>query len=114
MSKEDGANPHKRDRGNGTAPPPPPTAGEEEDARINIRVVDQTGIEVFFKVRRNTEMKKVKDAFYERMGVKPGSMRFMFDGANVSDTASPGSLQMEEGDVIDCLIEQTGGWLINQ
>ncbi|GFH22340.1 ubiquitin-like domain-containing protein [Haematococcus lacustris] len=35
--------------------------------------------------------------------------RFLFDGARIEDDNTPTSLHMEEGDRIDCVVEQIGG-----
>ena len=35
--------------------------------------------------------------------------RFIFDGERIKDTDSPSSLEMDNGDEIDVMVEQTGG-----
>jgi hypothetical protein len=64
---------------------------------------------VFFKVKKTTAFKKIFDAYLQRVGKAPGSLRFMFDGARVQDTATPAELGMEDEDTIDAAAEQTGG-----
>lgn len=36
-------------------------------------------------------------------------VRFLYDGERVQQHQTPQSVEMEEGDVIDCVIEQLGG-----
>lgn len=36
-------------------------------------------------------------------------MRFVFDGQRLRPESSPAELEMEDGDVIDVMIEQLGG-----
>ena len=35
--------------------------------------------------------------------------RFIFDGERIKETDTPTSLEMENGDEIDVMVEQTGG-----
>lgn len=89
-----------------------PAAEEEpkgEADRISLRVVGQDGGEVFFKIRNNTPMAKLFKAYTERKSINPNSIRFLFDGQRINETDTPKSLGMEENDVIDALLQQTGG-----
>lgn len=76
---------------------------------INIKVVNHDGNELIFKLKKDTPLKKVMDAFYQRLGLQAGSVRFNYDGNRVSPDQTPASLNMEENDTIDAMIEQTGG-----
>lgn len=55
---------------------------------LNIKVTDNNN-EVFFKIKRTTQLKKLMDAFCERQGKAPTSVRFLFDGSRVQPTDSP-------------------------
>jgi small ubiquitin-related modifier len=77
--------------------------------RISLRVVAQDGGEVFFKIRRSTPLGKLMKAYCERKAQNPNSIRFLFDGQRITEDQTPDSLQMEENDVIDALLQQTGG-----
>ncbi|KAF5870200.1 putative ubiquitin-like modifier protein [Botrytis fragariae] len=67
-------------------------AGERPEApvseHLNIKVTDNNN-EVFFKIKRSTQLKKLMDAFCERQGKAPNSVRFLFDGSRVQATDSP-------------------------
>ncbi len=39
----------------------------------------------------------------------PQTSRFIFDGERIRDSDTPDTLNMEEGDEIDYMVEQTGG-----
>ena len=39
----------------------------------------------------------------------PNTWRFIFDGERIKETDSPESLEMENGDEIDVMVEQVGG-----
>merc|ERR1711973_937174 len=90
--------------GDSTAEP-----AKTEDNHINLKVVGADNSEVHFKIKKTTQLKKLKQAYADRQGVSLASLRFLFDGQRVADDMSPKTLEMEEGDVIEVYQEQTGG-----
>jgi small ubiquitin-related modifier len=52
---------------------------------------------------------KVFKAYAERKGVNEASMRFVLDGDVVKGDQTPKMLELEDGDQIDCMLEQVGG-----
>jgi hypothetical protein len=74
------------ENGSPGAPEKPEGAGQSE--HLNIKVTDNNN-EVFFKIKRTTALKKLMDAFCERQGKAPTSVRFLFDGSRVQPTDSP-------------------------
>ncbi|KAF1992832.1 ubiquitin-like protein-like protein SMT3 [Amniculicola lignicola CBS 123094] len=83
----------------------PEDAGSEH---LNIKVTDNNN-EVFFKIKRTTQLKKLMDAFCDRQGKNPNSVRFLFDGQRVNPTDNPDSLDMTDGDTLEVHQEQIGG-----
>ena len=75
---------------NGGSGSPAPEKNEAPPAveHLNIKVTDNNN-EVFFKIKRTTALKKLMDAFCERQGKAPSSVRFLFDGQRVQPTDSP-------------------------
>jgi hypothetical protein len=75
----------------------PNTAEKPEGAAVsehlNIKVTDNNN-EVFFKIKRTTQLKKLMDAFCERQGKAPNSVRFLFDGSRVQATDSPDTVSI--------------------
>ena len=65
--------------------PPAETTGSEH---LNIKVTDNNN-EVFFKIKRSTQLKKLMDAFCDRQGKMPATVRFLFDGQRVQPTDTP-------------------------
>jgi small ubiquitin-related modifier len=61
---------------------------QQPSEHLNIKVTDNNN-EVFFKIKRSTQLKKLMDAFCERQGKNPTSVRFLFDGSRVQPTDSP-------------------------
>lgn len=49
------------------------------------------------------------EAFCVKLGLQKGSIRFSFDGNRISPEQTAEGLGMQEGDVIDAMVEQTGG-----
>ena len=76
---------------------------------INLKVVTQDGNEIYFKCKMTTPLQKLMNAFCQRNGVAMNSVRFLFDGARLGPTQTPKDLDMEDGDVIDVMVEQQGG-----
>jgi len=58
-------------------------------------------LEIHFRVKRTTQMGKLKRSYSERLGVHVTSLRFLYDGRRISDEATPGTLEMESGDYIE-------------
>jgi len=91
---------------------------------LNIKVTDNNN-EVFFKIKRSTQLKKLMDAFCDRQGKMPNTVRFLFDGQRVQPNDSPDSvsghvlldslklittkLEMADGDTLEVHQEQIGG-----
>jgi SH3-like domain-containing protein len=76
---------------------------------ITVKVRDQSGEEMFFKVKKGTAMKKIMQAFADRKGVALDVLRFTIDGARVNAEDTPKMLEMEDGDQIDVMMQQLGG-----
>ncbi|CAI8586537.1 unnamed protein product [Vicia faba] len=94
-----------------------PTPNTEEDkkpndiAHINLKVKGQDGNEVFFRIKRNTQLKKLMNAYCDRQSVDLNSIAFLFDGRRLRAEQTPDELEMEDGDEIDAMLHQTGGAL---
>jgi small ubiquitin-related modifier len=58
---------------------------------LNIKVTDNNN-EVFFKIKRSTQLKKLMDAFCERQGKQLSTVRFLFDGTRVRPEDTPDSV----------------------
>lgn len=76
---------------------------------VNLKVCGQDGSVVQFKIKKNTQLKKLMNAYCDRQGLDAAQIRFRFDGTPIQDTDTPTSLDMEDDDTIDVFQEQTGG-----
>jgi len=73
--------------GSASAPAPAPPADH-----LNIKVTDNNN-EVFFKIKRSTQLKKLMDAFCERQGKQMATVRFLFDGTRVRPEDTPDTVR---------------------
>jgi small ubiquitin-related modifier len=86
-----------------------PKVENAAEAPINIKVRDSSGEEMVFRVKRNTPMKKIFEAYAQRMGVRQETLKFSFDGERMKDEDTPKMLEMNDNDQIDVFIHQVGG-----
>ncbi|KAL4894003.1 ubiquitin-related domain-containing protein [Aspergillus ambiguus] len=75
---------------------------------LNIKVTDNNN-EVFFKIKRSTQLSKLMNAFCERQGKQMSTVRFLFDGTRVRPEDTPDTLDMQDGDTLEVHQEQIGG-----
>ncbi|KAE9372509.1 ubiquitin-like protein [Stipitochalara longipes BDJ] len=87
----------------------PAAEGEPKPEQLNVKVVDQDGNDLYFKIKKHTALKKVMDAYCERQGKTRGLVRFLFEGHRIQDNDTPESLELEDNDMIQVFLEQQGG-----
>lgn len=71
---------------------PPRQQEQPKSEHLNIKVTDNNN-EVFFKIKRTTQLSKLMNAFCERQGKTLATVRFLFDGARVQPSDSPESVR---------------------
>ncbi|KAK9467984.1 ubiquitin-related domain-containing protein [Lipomyces arxii] len=82
-------------------------AGSSGD-HLNIKVTDNNN-EVYFRIKKSTALKKLIDTFCDRQGKARKSVRFLYDGERVTESDTPDSLGMQDGDTLEVHQEQLGG-----
>jgi small ubiquitin-related modifier len=87
----------------------PGDKAEEKPKQLSLKVVSQDGNEVYFKIKGTTPMRKLIETYCSRQAVSVSAIRFLYDGQRVQPDATPNSLDMEEDDIIDAVLQQTGG-----
>lgn len=87
---------------------PEQSEASRADDQLQIKVTDNT-TEVFFRVKRQTPLRRVIDGFCRRTGKDPKSLRFLYEGDRIADNDTPESLGMEDEDEIQALTQQVGG-----
>eukprot|EP00252_Welwitschia_mirabilis_P022646 TRINITY_DN6193_c0_g1_i1.p1 TRINITY_DN6193_c0_g1~~TRINITY_DN6193_c0_g1_i1.p1 ORF type:complete len:105 (+),score=19.26 TRINITY_DN6193_c0_g1_i1:128-442(+) len=83
----------------------------DQTNHVNLKVKGQDGNEVFFRIKRNTQLRKLMNAYCERQSVDSNAIAFLFDGRRLRGEQTPEELEMEDGDEIDAMLHQTGGGL---
>ena len=82
-----------------------PMETDRDKEYLTLKVVrpsqELDSVEIHFRVKRTTQMGKLKRSYSDRLGVHVSSLRFLYDGRRISDDATPGSLEMESGDYIE-------------
>jgi len=76
---------------NGSPPQQKPEEGGQSE-HLNIKVTDNNN-EVFFKIKRSTQLGKLMNAFCDRQGKNISSVRFLFDGQRVQPQDSPDTVR---------------------
>ena len=68
-------------------------------------MVTQAGDEIYFKCKQDTKLERLMTAFCHRQGFSLPRVRFLFDGLRIRPEDTPRMLEMENGDVIDAILE---------
>ncbi|KAI0300627.1 ubiquitin-related domain-containing protein [Multifurca ochricompacta] len=92
----------------------PEVKPEPDNNTINVKVVSSAGDEVFFKIKRTTKLSKLQGAYANKVGKDVGSIGaffspsspFLYDGTRINDDDTPASLDMEDNDTIDVMVER--------
>lgn len=82
---------------------------QQQQRHISLRVVSGDGSEVFFKISSTTPLSKLISAYCKRKSIEESSVRFLYDGERIDPSKSATDLDMEDDDIIDALVQQTGG-----
>ncbi|XVE78101.1 hypothetical protein DITRI_Ditri13aG0116900 [Diplodiscus trichospermus] len=82
---------------------------EDQSAYIHLKVKSQDGNELFFKIKRSSQLKKLMIAYCDRRSLDLGAVAFLFDGRRIRGEQTPDEMEMEDGDEIDAMLHQTGG-----
>ncbi len=75
---------------------------------ITVRIRDQTGEEMCLKVKTGTRMRNIFDAYARRKGIQPSALRFVWGGERMNADATVAQYELEDKDLIDCLLESQG------
>mmetsp|Transcript_5488 Transcript_5488/g.7419 ORF Transcript_5488/g.7419 Transcript_5488/m.7419 type:complete len:99 (-) Transcript_5488:190-486(-) len=93
----------------------PDVKPEKKMEAITISVQSQTseGNLLQFKVKKTTKFEKVFTAFCTSEKLDIHHIKFIYDGNRLRSHQSPQDFEMEDGDIIDAFVEQTGGFMRN-
>ena len=78
--------------------------------RLTIYVKADSGESVEFKVKDTMKMQRLFEAYAKSKNIDHvHDLRFFMDGDRIQGDDTPETLKLEDGDQIDCMLEQTGG-----
>ncbi|NWS36763.1 SUMO3 protein, partial [Polioptila caerulea] len=84
-------------------------AVKTEDEHIDLKVAEQNGSVVQFRIKRHTPLSKLMKAYCCRQGLTMRHITFLFDGQPIKESDTPALLEMEHKDTIEVYQQQTGG-----
>ena len=79
--------------------------------KINITIKNQSGLKRSFKLNKTLAMSRLFKFYISTLGMDSTlhRYRFLIDGERIFPSSTPESLMLEDNDVIDVLLQQTGG-----
>merc|ERR1712045_815359 len=80
-------------------------AADAQPGHIQLKVKDQQGSEVQFKIKKSTPLRKLMDAYCSRLGLQASQVRFMVYGERIAPDDSAEKLGLEDEDLIDVAME---------
>lgn len=83
---------NQKEEGSSTGQNGQPSSSSEEKEMLNIRVINQEGNEIHFKIRPTTQFKKLFNAYCDRMAVSSDAIRFLFNGQRIQPDDTAGSV----------------------
>ena len=80
-----------------------------EADRVTVRVVAADSEHMTFRLSTTATLERMMNLYASRRASDPASMVFLYDGSRIRATQTPAELDMQDNDVIDVMIHQTGG-----
>ncbi|XP_059711963.1 small ubiquitin-related modifier 3-like [Haemorhous mexicanus] len=80
-----------------------------ENEHIDLKVAEQDGSVVHFRIKRHTPLSKLMKAYCCRQGLSMKHIIFLFDGQPIKEADTPAQLGMEHNDTIEMYQRQIGG-----
>ena len=75
---------------------------------ITVTVRNMTDDRTVFKINKNTRFEVLFSTYARMKRVDVASFRFLNDGERINPRQTPAEWDMEDGDEIDCMLEQGG------
>lgn len=87
---------------------------EKNNDKINLKIQDQDGSELEFKVKKNITFRKILKTYAENVHKNPNELRLIFNGKVLNLDETPDFRNMEDGDELEVAASQVGGLYTNQ
>lgn len=82
---------------------------ETENNKIVLKIVDQDGTVLEFKVKKNISFRKILKTFADQVNKDPSELRLIFNGKVLGLDETPDLRNMEDNDEIEVVASQVGG-----
>jgi len=83
---------------------PAAKSAKPKSKKLKLRIRVGSTEPTFFVCKTTTTMLKIKKAFCTSKGFELGTTRFVFDGDDLGDDETPGDLDMDDYEQIDCIV----------
>ena len=83
--------------------------GNEDDPRIYIQICDLMGAFVVYLLKPETKASVFIEKYARQVGKHKRSLRFVYDGDNISPSDTLLEIGIKSHGVIDVVFDQTGG-----
>ena len=88
----------------------PPTDAQTDPNVIILKISSQNNEDIVFRVKKTTTFEKLIDKYCERFNItNKEQVRLLNDGIKIQKNKTPQELNLENGDILECVIEQEGG-----
>ncbi|RLN24529.1 small ubiquitin-related modifier 1-like [Panicum miliaceum] len=104
------AGPGVEEEARGTATAPVKSEAGADGSLINVKVQSQIAEDVFFRIKRNVELRRLIDMYCGKHSLDPKAVRLLDPSGRFIRTAqTPDEVGLEDGDAIDLVLDQEGG-----
>jgi small ubiquitin-related modifier len=79
-----------------------------DEGRIRINLRNMSGESTYYTMKGSTPMKTLMDNYARRRGVNRENLRFLFDADKIADNDTPTTMELNDGDEIDVVMETCG------
>eukprot|EP01038_Epipyxis_sp_PR26KG_P003951 gene3951-5666_t len=79
---------------------------------LTLILVPSNEADIEIKVKRSTKFKTIMEAYTKKAGKAMLTFKMLLDGAIIGHEDTPESLKLEDGDRIQVMINQKGGYFL--
>jgi hypothetical protein len=80
---------------------------EEKFMKIELKASQDDSL--IFEMKPTTKFRRVLESYAQNKGIQPDTIKMFFDGERLDLEASPSTIGIEDGDVVDVHYSQIGG-----
>ncbi|KAF7683643.1 Small ubiquitin-related modifier 1 [Astathelohania contejeani] len=86
-----------------------PVVNKEKSNHIKLKVQDGDGREIEFRVKRSITLSKLLNAYCKNNNKDSSQLRLSYRGKFLSLNATPESIGLEDGELLEIMSSQVGG-----